>query len=336
MKVLSAKLKAPWQVRLDEVELPDVPPVGWVRLRVEACGICGTDLTAAEQNSEWSPFGHEIAGEIEAIGAELHHLKVGQKVTVESSSFCGDCELCRAGRVDLCNKVPSFWTQPAMGFSQRMLVPARSVVPYEGLSAAVACLAEPAGVAFDMIKTAGIQGGDRVAVVGPGPIGLMAAALAVRGGASRVVVIGRPGNDARLAAAAAMGAEALTVDGDLSQQKNLSRAFEHVLLTAPVQLLPASLSLLTYGGELTYIGIGKGPGVISFDANDFHFRKLQLRSSFASPAIYYPQVLRLLRAGVIPGDAMISHRFSLKDIGAAMQLYRNKKSTTNKIVILPE
>jgi threonine dehydrogenase-like Zn-dependent dehydrogenase len=64
MHVKAAYLKAPWQIELRTIDLPDTPPPGWVRVRVEACGICGTDLTAAAETArDWKPFGHEIAGE---------------------------------------------------------------------------------------------------------------------------------------------------------------------------------------------------------------------------------------------------------------------------------
>ena len=85
-------------------------------------------------------------------------------------------------------------------------------------------------------------------------------------------------------------------------------------MTAPTQSIAPGLALLAYGGEMTYIGIGTGASMIQFDANDFHFRKLQLRASFASPAVYFPAVLRLLQAGVIPGERLISHRFGLDEI----------------------
>jgi L-iditol 2-dehydrogenase len=142
----------------------------------------------------------------------------------------------------------------------------------------------------------------------------MAIPLLLRSGARQVVCIGRSHSRRRLEVARLLGAEAVSVDGPLAEQKELSRQFEHVLVTAPVEIIPSALELLAYGGELTYIGIGTGEGVIGFDANVFHFRKLQLRASFASPALYFPVVLDLLKAGIIPGEQIISHRFGLRDL----------------------
>jgi L-iditol 2-dehydrogenase len=331
MKTRSGYLRAPWQFELRQVELADSPPPNEVLVRVEACGICGTDLSAAEKTKEWEPFGHEIAGVIEKVGPGVSHLSPGQKAVLETSSFCGHCEQCRNGRVDLCNKAPGFWGRPAMGFSDYLITPARAVVPYDGLSADVASLAEPAGVAYDMVKTAAVTLGDRVAVIGPGPIALMAIPLLLRSGAREVVCIGRS-KGRRLEIAHSLGAEAVVTSVPASE-KALHQKFDHVLVTAPVETIPDALALLAYGGELTYIGIGTGSGKITFDANDFHFRKLQLRASFASPAIYFPVVLELLKAGIIPGEKIISHRLPLAELATAMQMHQTEKESVAKVVI---
>jgi len=332
----SAQLKSPWQCRLQSVDIPESPPAGEVVIRVDACAICGTDLHAAEAGAkDWQAFGHEVAGTIEAVGEGASHLSEGQRVVLETSSFCGTCALCRNGQTDRCNKAPQFWGRPAMGFSDRMLVPSQCVVPYEGLTADVACMTEPAGVAYDMVKTAGISLGESVAIVGPGPIGLMAIPIALRSGATNLVCIGRSGNRRRLDIADRWGAQPVVADEALNQRSDLTKKFDHVLCTAPVQFLGDCLSLLAYGGRLTYIGIGVGSGEIRFDANDFHYRKLQLRSSFASPAMYFPIALQLMTSGVLPAAELISHRFGLDRISDAMELLQHRKSETVKVVIMP-
>ncbi|MCL1857314.1 MAG: alcohol dehydrogenase catalytic domain-containing protein [Kiritimatiellaeota bacterium] len=336
MKTRAAYIKAPWNYEIRTVEIPDVPPPGQARIKVDACGLCGTDIaTATSGAKDWQPFGHEIAGTVEAIGENVTNVKVGDKVALESASSCGVCDLCRDGRIDLCAATGP-WNKIALGFSERMMTPAVSCVPYDGLSPEVASMAEPSGVAFDMVKIADIQMGDSVAVVGPGPIALSATALAVHRGAARVTVIGHSHSVARLALAKKLGAEALAIDGDLDKEDSLRRKFNHVLMTAPIKFIAPALSLLAYDGRMTYIGIGHdASGMISFDANDFHFRKLQLRASFASPARYFPAVIRLMKAGVMPGADLISHTFTLDQLGAMLDLARTDKATTLKLVMTP-
>ncbi len=336
MKTKAAYVRAPWQTEIREVDIADTPPNGWIRLRVDACGVCGTDITAAAETArEWQPFGHELAGTVDALGPGVTNVRKGDRIVLQSSGYCGVCSLCRDGRVDLCNKAPHFWGEPAMGFSEYMMTPATLAVPYDGLSPEAASLAEPAGVAFDMVKTADIQMGDRVCVVGPGPIGLAGVALAVHRGAARVVCVGHAHSKARFALAETLGAEPIAVDGPIDEAPGLGEAFDHVLMTAPTQSIAPGLALLAYGGEMTYIGIGTGASMIQFDANDFHFRKLQLRASFASPAVYFPAVLRLLQAGVIPGERLISHRFGLDEIGSALAALRDDKTAALKVVVKP-
>lgn len=335
MRTRAAYMKPPWQFELRDVELPDVPPPGWIRVKVGACGVCGSDLNGAVGHADWHSFGHEIAGTVDAVGHGVAGLATGTTVALESASFCGRCELCRNGRVDLCTKAPAFWGQPSMGFADYMQAPACCAVPYEGLSAEEACLVEPMGVAFDMLKTAGIRMGESVCVVGPGPIGLGAAALARHQAASRVVVIGRDQAKARLAVARSLGGDVRPMHGSLADMHDLHGQFDHVLLTAPPELIEPAFALLAYGGELTYVGIATGDARITFDANRFHFRKLQLRASFASPAMDFPAVIKLMRAGIMPAKSLVSHRFALADITKAMLTCRDDKTGAVKVVVTP-
>lgn len=335
MTSTSAYLRSPWKTELRRIDLPRHPRPGWVRLRVDACGLCGTDITAAVTAKDWQPFGHEIAGTITALGenVDASRLPVGATVVIESASACGRCSVCRDGRPALCQGgAPHIWGEPALGFSTVMDAPACACVPYTGLKPEVACLAEPAGVAYDLVSTADIRLGDRVCVVGPGPIALMAIALAFRRGAAEVVCIGPRHATARLALARELGAT-IRFSDDATRLAALAKRFDRVLMTAPTSAIAPALAYLAYGGIMTYIGIGTGDSTIAFDANDFHFRKLQLRASFASPALYLPAVLRLLESGALPGETLVSHIFSLDRIADAMAAARDDKAGTVKIVV---
>ncbi len=335
MAIKAAYIKAPWQVGVRDIELPEPGPEE-ILLQINACGICGSDLTAIkEKQQEWGAFGHEIAGQVLQVGAHVSNVEVGQTVVLESSSYCGVCELCRNGRVDLCKKAANIWRRSAMGFSEKMVAPACCAVPYKNISPEIACMAEPAGVAVDMVQVADIQLNDSVCIVGPGPIALMSIPLALRQGASRLVCIGRESHGTRLALAKELGAEIATIKKDLSELDGLRDQFDHVLMTAPAKCIPDCFPFLRYGGELTYIGIGTGSGQIAFDANAFHFRKLQLRASFASPGIFLPMVLDLFEKGILPGEKFVSHRFNLEQMDAAFSILKDTPNEVIKMVIQP-
>lgn len=335
MQVRSLHIKAPWQTELRQRELA-APSAGWVRVRVEACGICGTDLSSIQQQAQWGAAGHEVAGVVDAVGPGVDTVAIGTRVLLESSSYCGRCDLCRDGRVDLCrDKVPNFWNGECMGFGDAMLAHEDCLVPYSGLSAAEACLAEPVGVALDLVQTARIEFGESVLLVGPGPIGLAAIALARHRGASRIVAIGTPDSERRLELAKEFGAETIAHAGNLAALKQLHRSFDHVLVTAPTHTIPQAMAFLAYGGELSYVGIGHSDGTISFDANDFHFRKLQLRASYAVPATRFPAVLRLMQAGIVPAGRLISHTFQLSQAAEAFAVCRDRRREIVKVILTP-
>ncbi len=109
---------------------------------------------------------------------------------------------------------------------------------------------------------------------------------------------------------------------------------DRALVSAPPRVLPDVMQVMRYGGVISFIGIEYGAGgVISFDANNFHFNKLQLRASFASPALYFPYCLQLLKDGHVDGRAIISHVMPLERMAEAMLLLRDAPEQALKIVI---
>ncbi|HUS59067.1 MAG TPA: alcohol dehydrogenase catalytic domain-containing protein [Planctomycetota bacterium] len=334
----AAYVKAPYQFQVRNVNLPKPGP-RHVLVRVKSCGVCGTDAIhiAGQQAADWQAFGHEIAGVVEAVGDDVTHVKKGDRVALESSSFCRSCSLCRNGRVDLCNRAPGFWNATAMGFAEKMLAPIECVVQFDGLDFDAACLAEPLGVAIDLVKTAEIGLDDNVLVIGPGPIGLMALALARRQTAGRIFLAGNSHSKARMKLGRKLGAdELIETDKTPLAGVDLGTRITRVLDTAPPQTLQTAIKAAATGAVIAYIGIEYGQGAtVSFDANEFHFKKLQLRASFASPALYFPMALEFLKLGRIEANAFISHRFPLDRIEDAVCTAAHDKAKAVKVIVNP-
>jgi L-iditol 2-dehydrogenase len=288
---------------------------------------------ARSQATKWQGFGHEIAGIVAEVGPGVKNVKEGDAVTLESSSYCGVCEQCRNGRVDLCNKAPNFWRNESMGFADYILAPQECLVHFNNLSFEVACLAEPLGVALDMTYTADIALGNDVLVLGLGPIGLMSIPLARLKGAGRVYAVNRSGGK-RAELARAYGADEVLTSLDAASFRK--GGVDRALVSAPPSTLTQAMKVMNYGGIIAFIGIEYGDGAtISFEVNDFHFKKTQLRASHASPAIYYPTVLQLLQDGYVDGEAIISHVMPLDQIAEAMRIMREAREDVLKIVITP-
>lgn len=323
------------------IGLKDIPVLtpgpDQVRIKVTACGICGTDLhpnpgSASRENL----FGHEIAGIVAELGPGVRHLKVGQKVALESSTPCGRCDACHNASQELCPDLQSFSFLGSLGFAEAMIAPAISAIPCEDLPPDVACLSEPLGVAIDMVRLADIQPTSNVLLMGPGPIGLMALALVKRMGARRVFVSAFTRSKIRVEAARRLGADGIFDPSQTPLAKvDFGCRIDRVLVTAPPPALSDAMQVACKGGIVSFIGIGHGEKAFCrFNANDFHFKKLQLRASFASPALFTPLALQYLREGIVDGPGLISHRFPLDRMAEAMATAANS-AVALKVVVMP-
>lgn len=317
--VIRTGFKQGSHIVLKNIERPALTPDD-IRVRIDACGICGTDLHVMPGEAKEQPFGHEIASTIVELGSRVTGLAIGQRVVLESSSACGRCANCRDARQELCLDFKSFWSSPSLGFAEEMISPAICAIPYEELTPEVACLQEPLGVAIDMVRLAEITPGSNVLLIGPGPIGLMALQLARHAGARRVFVSGRKRNrPGRGELATRLGADAF-IDTDTTplEDYDFGCPIDRIMVTAPPRTIGSAIKVAAKGGIISYIGIEYGSGATcTFDANEFHFKKLQLRGSFAAPALYGPIALRYLREGVVDGQALISHRYPLDKLSEA-------------------
>jgi L-iditol 2-dehydrogenase len=319
---------------LKDVKLEELLP-NEIRIKVDACGICGTDVTSARDgNSDYTQFGHEVAGTVLEIGNTVDNVSVGHKVVLESSSACGKCSSCRNRQQDLCLKTISFWPRKRLGFAEEMLSPCQCAVPYENLTPEEACLSEPLGVALDLCKTADLRPGNIVLVSGLGTIGLMAIKLARISGASKIYACGLSKSKKRLEIARQFGAdEVIAVDKTPLTGMKFSQNPDRFLITSPPQTLPDMIEMAAPKAIISYIGIKYGEGSkITFDANIFHFKKLELRGSFAAPAMCTPLALDLLKKS-ISGKSLISHILKLNEIGKAMQVAALDSENVVKVIV---
>lgn len=318
-------------VILGETRFDQVGPAERI-IRIDACGICGTDINAILRGgADYTPVGHEVAGRVVEPGGAVS----ATPVVLESSSACGRCHACRNGRTDLCTDVKSFFRRPYFGIAECMVAPEISVLPYEGLEPAVATLSEPLGVAIDICETAGITPYSTVLVVGLGPIGLMALRLARLAGASHIYAATFSGRQRRNQLALEFGADELLFEDETPlQSRKLDPAPDRILITAPPPSIATCVAPAAIGAILAFIGVGHGDTDRTvLPANEFHFKKLQLRSSFAAPALRTPMALDLLRTGRVDGAKLISHRIPLSEAARAIRVACLDKNEAIKVVV---
>ncbi len=334
--------KSPFQFDLREIPAL-VPGIGQVLVRVAACGICGTDLHFMRaMNREWTPLGHELSGQVEAVGAGVTRFESGDSVIVENNTGCGVCDACKNGQSRYCRAIWTFMNDQA-GMGDCVCVPEASVQKYHDLTPRQATLAEPLTVAIDVALRADIPLNAELAVWGAGPIGIMACKIAKLRGARRVFLIGsprdNPRNRFRLALGQEFGAD-VVVGGNEDACDTIRRVtqdgVDRVLMTAPPPAIPDALRVCRFGGIVALIGLEQRPDqTVPIDINTFHFQKLQLRASHAIPNHYFPIALDLLARRVIDPDRLITHAFSLDEYRRAFELADNSYERVGKVVVEP-
>lgn len=303
------------------------PDEDHVIVKVQACGVCGTDINFVRDWAEDPmPLGHEISAEVVEVGKNVTTVKPGDRVIVEDCTMCGVCEDCKSGQPQFCRNMYHMEHQPGMG--EYMSVRFNCLDRYEGLDHAAACLTEPLAVSLTSVLNAQIPLGGSVVVLGPGPLGLMSARVAKLYGAGYVAITGLPADNprerARLELAAQFGCEDFFEVGKQDVEAEIKKKFpkgvDRVIVSSPPESLLDALKIIKFGGIVTFYGLHfGGKSKIQVDVNDLIFRKISLIPTFAEPAINFPISNRLLRDGLVDPGLVVSHRFALDQARNVMQ-----------------
>ena len=336
--------RGPGNMELREVPVPRPKP-DQVLIEIKACGICGTDLhVRADEHRYWPPviMGHEYSGDITELGAEVEGWEVGERVVCEPQTLsCGVCPLCRQGQRQVCpNKRPPGWGIDG-AFAKYISVPAMLLhrMP-EGLSYDEAAVTEPTAIVVHaVLERCRINPGDTVVVLGPGPIGLLAAMAAKAGGERKVIVAGPDIARRRLEVARAIA--------DVDEVINLSQTdlTERVLeLTAgrgaevvveaagAVQAVQDAFGLIARHGRICAIGItGKEEVSIPYDTGITKACSLIFNMSSSYPS--WDASLGFLASRRIDGTKVISHRLPLDRWEEAFDLMERQEGI--KVLLVP-
>lgn len=333
------------------VELPiPAPGEGEVLVRVHAASICGTDLHIFDWN-EWAEkrigrlpmtFGHEVAGTIEAVGAEVHHLKPGAFVAAETHIACGQCSTCRTGRAHICENLRILGVDTEGAFADHVVLPAENAwVVGEGIHPDVASIMEPFGNAVH--AAFGTGGGEdiatnSVAVIGCGPIGLFAVGIARSLGAWKVIAI-EP-NAYRLGLASGMGADLLIDPASMDpvaavmQATNGGGAEVVLEMSGNAKAIDQGTRMLARGGRLSLLGLPDGP--VTLDLSDqVIFKEARIQGITGREMFRtWQQTTTLLSTGRVDVAPVITHRFGLEKFEEAFATTASGRS--GKVILLPE
>jgi L-iditol 2-dehydrogenase len=312
-------------LRLEEQPLP---PLGATDVLVEiaACGICATDLHLLDGSVPlYKPpkvLGHEMAGTVRALGSGVTNVGLGDAVALDTSVGCGSCAYCHEGYPFACQAR----TSVAAGFAQFTVVP-RTVVYRlpRGVDPARGALAEPLSCALHAVARGGVGAASSVAIVGAGALGLLVLQVARLCGATEVVV--SDPDPARRQLAARLGATVTVDPGDddlkakadqLGDGRGVDVAFEAVGAEATIE---QAIALPRFGGTVVLVGVAPATARPRFSAYDLFLRELTIRASYIRRT-EFGRAVDLL--GVLDLEPLITHRFGLKDVHAAVQAARSR------------
>ncbi|MGI8459252.1 MAG: zinc-dependent alcohol dehydrogenase family protein [Propionibacteriaceae bacterium] len=320
-------------------ELPDPEP-GFreVRVRVEAVGLCGTDVHVLD--GEFAPTrypiipGHETSGIVDQVGAGVTELAVGDPVSVDPTFTCGECSFCTVGRSNLCENWDGAGAARTNGsVSELYVAPVRNVhrLP-DHVDLALAAMIEPLSCAihgFDLLPR---RLGEHYLIYGAGTMGLLMAQLAPRAGAASVTVLDR--NPSRLDAArdVGIGQVATTVD-ELSTDRARRTGWDVVIdCTGVLAAIEDGLTRVKRGGTFQQFGVAAADATASFSPFKIYNDEITVAGSMAV-LHSYARAVEMFAAGAIRAEAMVSHAFALEDYGEALEMFR--AGTGRKLQIRP-
>lgn len=333
-----------------DVSLPQ-PKVGEVLIRVEAVGICGSDIHIYE----WTPgyefltkhfpltLGHEFAGEVvEVVGGGERDFRPGEKVTGETGKVCGKCFFCKQGRGILCALRTSFGR---IGLEKNGAMAEYVVVPEEclhriphGVSQEEAALTEPAAVALGAVQLANFYPGDFVIIIGPGPIGLLILQMCKALAAGQVIIIGQETDWQRLEIAKALGSDFIFIGVTEETRKKIMEITEGsgVGVVFEASGSPAAavsgLQMLRRGGEMVLVGIY--PEAIPVDATNQVVRQMKtIKGSYGGASLDWDRVLKLMATKKLNLRPLISKILPLEKAEEGFEAVRKKQAL--KVLLKP-
>ena len=338
----AAVVTGPKSFEVQEVAAPVAEP-GGVLVRVRNCGICGSDLHFYRGEFPAMPglrLGHEIAGEVAAVGDGVSDLSTGQRVAIEPVEVCRECDFCRGGRYQLCVNRKLLGMMTPGAFAEYVHVPDYTVhrLP-DGMDFEVGALVEPLAVSVHGLRQVGLSIGERVAILGSGTIGLTALVAARAMGASAVFMTARYPHQAE--AARALGA-AHVVEANEQVVQELTTAFdgrppEVVVETVGghADTLNEAVQLAQAGGRVSILGVFTGP--VSLNVTAVVLKEVLLLGSitYGRPGARsdFEVALEIASTRTEELRRLITHRVALADIEQGFATAADKSQGSIKVTV---
>lgn len=291
----------------------------WVKLRVKRVGICGTDFHTYEGLHPFTKYprvmGHELSGEV-IEAPEGAKLAVGEQVIVNPYLPCGKCVACRKAKPNCCVNIKVLGVHTDGGMCETIYVPEEALYPTEGLSLSDAAMVEFLSVGAHGVRRGEVRPGDKVLVVGVGPIGLGAALFAALIEGTKVAILDV--DEERVSGAVELvdGATGFMVGQNTQsdfESFTYGDMFDVVLdATGNKTAMETSIGYAAHGGSCVFISVVKGDITLSDPL--FHSRELRLIGSRNATREDFEHVISCIKAGLIPTERLNTHEVDLHDL----------------------
>lgn len=323
---------------IDERDEPRIEAADDVLITVLACGICGTDLhiladPPAHPATKGIVLGHEMVGEVAAVGGSVEAVNVGSRVAVRPILTCGTCRQCLSGAPNHCERMDALGVYRDGGLAGAVVVPESACIPIDSsVEPHLAALTEPLACVLNAVTRAQPTPGEDVAVIGAGPIGLMFISLLRAAGAGRVAAL-EP-SEVRGEIASRLGADTVIdpTEGDAAE------AVRHLLPEGPSLVIDAVGSQLGTAIEMA----GRRARVVLFGMNTrarpeipqvvITEKELTVIGSYVGQHSF-PDAVRLLESGVVDLAPMVSDIVPLDSVPSVMD--RMRAGEVVKAVVTP-
>ena len=350
-KMRALVMPAPGRHEIQEVPVPQ-PEAGEVLCKVRGVAICGSDpeILRGDLAGRWPPAypfipGHEWSGQVVAVGSGVVDLQVGDAVAGQAHKGCGHCRNCLAGRYTICEHYGhaesgqrhyGFITQGA--YAQYIAISVKSVnLMPKTMTFSEGALVDTAGVVLHGLELCGVTPGGTVAVIGPGPIGLIAMRLARAMGAARIIAVGR---GARLQASRMAGADVQVNFEESDPVKAVREATEGLGVDEAIECSGAAgtfrqaVEMVRKGGRVSLIGVPTDQVVEPLPFKYIVHNEIAIFGARANPNVSR-KVISLIAAGQLPVADLVTHTFPLEQFTTALDVFVNCREGVIKVVVEP-
>lgn len=302
-----------------------------VIVRIEACGICGTDLNIlavppAHKAPPGIVIGHEGVGIVETVGAAVKSVKPGDRVVIANRLTCGKCDYCRRGLDNQCTNYQTIGTTIDGAFAPTLCAPARALwkidpaVPRDD-----AALFEPLSCAVGSVKRAHFQPGDNVAIIGAGPMGLLFALLYRSMGAGKVILLDMAPYRLEFAQEIGMDAAIHVAQVDApAEVKRLTGLGADIVVDAVGNQIGQAIQLARRGGQVILFGLRPhdNPAV-----NQYTITRYDLTLHGAFVGLHpFAQTIQLLESRRVQPSVLVTHRLPLTELSHGVELMRTQQA----------